>query len=156
MTNRDNVSALATPPSSRQKLFVRYTLAILIDLVVLGLFNQFWGRVHIETFSIALMAAALMQLLLQATFKIEHYVSDYFKTKSGALAKCGYVGSVWFVLFISKFIMLGAIEALFSGQVHFDGRFHGAVPFIVVVTVMIAAEELVVRIYRRLGDKPAQ
>ncbi len=153
MKQQETMPAIAAPPSNRQKLFVRYTLAILIDLVVLGLFNQFWGRVHIEAFSVALMAAALMQLLLQATFKVEHYVSDYFKAKSGAAAKGAYFVSVWFILFVSKFIMLGAIELAFSGQIHFDGRFHGAVPFIAVVAVMITAEELVVRIYRRLGDQ---
>lgn len=43
MSKQETVSALALPPTSRQKLFVRYTLAILIDLVVLGLFNQFWA-----------------------------------------------------------------------------------------------------------------
>lgn len=153
MSKQQEVSALALPPTSRQKLFVRYTLAILIDLVVLGLFNQFWDRVHIEAFSVALMAAALMQLLLQATFKVEHYVSDYFKAKPGAAARGAYFVSVWFILFVSKFIMLGAIEIAFGGQIHFDGRFHGAVPFIAVVAVMITAEELVVRVYRHLGDK---
>ncbi|WP_020207775.1 hypothetical protein [Gilvimarinus chinensis] len=154
MSKQETVSALALPPTSRQKLFVRYTLAILIDLVVLGLFNEYWDRVHIEAFSVALLVAALMQLLLQATFKVEHYVSDYFKTKSGAAAKGAYYVAVWFILFVSKFIMLGAIEFAFGDQIHFDGRFHGAVPFIAVVVVMIAAEELVVRIYRRLGDQP--
>ncbi|WP_439136297.1 hypothetical protein [Pseudomaricurvus sp.] len=152
MSKQEAVSELALPPSSRQKLFVRYTLAILIDLVVLGLFNQFWGRVHVETFSVALMAAAMMQLLLQGTFKVEHYVSDYFKAKSGTAAKCAYGVTAWFILFVSKFIMLGAIEVVFSGQIHFEGHFHGAIPFITVVAVMIAAEEVIVRIYRRLGD----
>ena len=50
--------------------------------------------------------------------------------------------------------MLDAIEFAFGGQVHFEGRFHGAVPFIAVVAMMITAEELVVRVYRHLGDKP--
>ena len=42
-----------TAYGSRQQLFIKYTLAVLIDLVVLGLFNQYWDYVSIETFTIA-------------------------------------------------------------------------------------------------------
>ena len=33
---------------------MKYTLVVLIDLVVLGLFKQYWGYVFIETFTIVL------------------------------------------------------------------------------------------------------
>jgi hypothetical protein len=47
--------------------------------------------------------------------------------------------------------MLGAIDFAFGDDVLFTGPLHGVVSFIVVVMVMLAAEEGAVRIYRRLG-----
>ena len=47
--------------------------------------------------------------------------------------------------------MLGAIEFAFGDNVLFTGPLHGVVSFIVVVVVMLVAEEFAVRIYRRLG-----
>jgi len=50
---------------SRQQLFIKYILLILIYLVVLGFFNQYWNYVFIETFTIALLTAILLQVLMQ-------------------------------------------------------------------------------------------
>jgi hypothetical protein len=43
--------------------------------------------VYIEYFSISLLAAILLQLLLQITIKIEHHVVSFFKNKPGAAVK---------------------------------------------------------------------
>jgi len=34
--------------SKRQQLFIRYTLAVLVDLTVLNLFNEYWDFVYFE------------------------------------------------------------------------------------------------------------
>ena len=47
--------------------------------------------------------------------------------------------------------MLGAINFAFGDAVLFSGPLHGVLAFIAVVVVMLVAEELAVRIYRRLG-----
>ncbi len=73
--------------SRRQQLFVRYTFFVLIDLAVLNLFNEFWGNVSIEYFSISLLAALLLQILLQLTIAIEHRVANIFKDSSGLKTK---------------------------------------------------------------------
>jgi len=39
--------------------------------------------------------------------------------------------------------------------VHFGGMWHGIITLIVVVMVMLLAEEIMVRIYRRLAEKDA-
>ena len=44
-----------------------------------------------------------------------------------------------------------AIDIAFGADVEFSGPAHGVVAFIVVVVVMLTAEEIAVRIYRRLG-----
>ena len=141
----------ALEPSNRQRLFLRYLFAILIDLVVLNLFAQYWDHVYLSSFSISLLAAVLLQVLLKMTLHIEHIVADFFNAKSGALAKFMRYLSAWAILFISKFIILAAINQVFGASVVFSGALHGVIAFIVVVFAMLLAEELMVRFYQRLG-----
>jgi hypothetical protein len=144
--------ALTDEINNSQKLFVRYLVAVLIDLTVLNLFDEFWDLVTIEPFSVSVLAAILLQVLLKATLVLEHKVAAYFNAKSGGFAKFMRFFTAWLILFGSKFIMLGAIDFAFGDDVLFTGPLHGVVSFIVVVMVMLAAEEIAVRIYRRLGS----
>ncbi len=143
--------ALAATPNNRQQLFMRYFTAVLIDLVVLNLFSDYWEHVYFESFTVSLLAAVVLQILLQATLAIEHRVGLYFKNKSGNAAKVMRVFSAWLVLFSSKFIILYALNFLFGDSVMFTGPLHGVVAFIAVVVVILAAEELVARTYRALA-----
>jgi hypothetical protein len=56
----------------------------------------------------------------------------------------------WAILFVSKLIMLYALELAVGGAIEFTGNLHGLIAFIVVVLAMLAAEETVVRFYRRI------
>jgi hypothetical protein len=143
--------ASAETPTTAQRLFLRYFTAILVDLVVLGLFAQYWDRVHVDAFSTALLAALVLQILLKVTMAVEHRVGGFWKRRSGGAAKLGRVLSAWAVLFGSKFVILYALDLTFSDSVHFDGVLHGVVPLILVLVVMLAAEEMIVRVYRALG-----
>ena len=139
--------------NKRQHLFIKYTFAILIDLTVLNLFDEFSTFVTLDSFSISLIAAILLQLLLQITLKIEHKVAEYFKKKEGLKAKIYRGLSAWGILFISKLVMLKAIEVLFPLNIHFSGPVHGAVAFIAVIVSMILAEQAIMRINQMLKDK---
>jgi hypothetical protein len=143
--------ALAEPPSDRQRLFVRYLTAILIDLTVLSLVDEYWGLVTIGSFTVSALAAVLLQVLLQATLALEHRVAAFFKSKPGGIARFMRFFSAWLILFGSKFVMLGVLDVAFGDDMLFTGPLHGVVAFIVVIVAMLAAEEFVQRIYRRLG-----
>ena len=143
--------ALTGDISNRQKLFIRYLVAVLIDLTVLNLFDEFWDLVTISPFSVSVLAAVLLQVLLKATLVLEHKVAGYFNSKSSGFARFMRYFTAWLILFGSKFVMLGAIEFAFGDDVLFSGPLHGVAAFIVVVIVMLVAEELALRIYRRLG-----
>ena len=56
--------ALTEEISGGQRLFVRYLVAVLIDLTVLNLFDEFWDLVTIGPFSVSVLAAVLLQVLL--------------------------------------------------------------------------------------------
>ena len=143
--------ASAERPSDRQRTFLRYYTGTLIDLVVLGLFAEFSDKVIVESFSIALLAAIVLQLLLKATIALEHIVAGYFKSKPGGFNTFMRWFTAWLILFGSKFVILEALSFAFGGRVRFEGALHGIVWLILVVVVMIVAEELMVRFYRRLA-----
>lgn len=152
MTNTDLLQpASAQIPSTRQKWFVRYLTAILIDLVVLNLFVEYSQHVIIDSYTVSIFAAILLQILLKLTLAFEHRLADYFKAKPGKAAVWMRWISAWLVLFSSKFVILEAIDVVFGDHVSFTGPIHGLVVIIVVLFAMLIAEEIVTRIFRRLA-----
>lgn len=143
--------ASATLPSNRQRLFVLYFTGTLIDLVVLNLFAEYSGKVTVTSFTMSLLAAVLLQLLLKLTIALEHRVAAFFNSKSGALMKFLRFFGAWLILFGSKFVILEALSFALGDSVRFSGAFHGIVWLVLVVVTMLVAEELVTRLYRRLG-----
>jgi hypothetical protein len=152
MSNNFPDLASAEALSTNQRLFLRYFTAILIDLVVLNVFAEYWHHVTIHSFTISLCAAVLLQVLLKLTLAIEHRVADYFNSKGGTKARAMRFVSACAILFLSKFVILGAINFAFGDSIVFSGPLHGVVAFIVVVVVMLAAEEAIVRFYNRLSQ----
>ena len=151
MTEEIRGVALTEIPTNSQRLFVRYLLATLIDLTVLNVFDEYWRLVSVDSFTTSILAAVLLQVLLKATLALEHEVAGYFSSRSGAMAKFLRFFTAWLILFGSKFVMLGAIDFAFGDDVAFTGPLHGVVAFIVVVVVMLVAEEMAVRLYRWFG-----
>jgi hypothetical protein len=143
--------ASAEAPSNRQRLFLRYFTAILIDLVVLNFFVEYSKYVVIDSFTVSLLAAVLLQILLKLTIAVEHRVAVFFKARPGGFAKFMRFFCAWLVLFGSKFVILEALDIVFGHRVDFGGPFHGLVALIVVVVAMLVAEEAIVRFVRRLG-----
>src|SRR6187549_3926096 len=135
------------PPTDRQRLFLRYYTGVLIDLTLLGLFAEYWSDVKVSSFTIALLAAILLQFLLKLTIWVEHHVALYFKARQGGFMKFMRYFGAWLVLFGSKFVILEALSFVFQGRVHFEGPFHGIIALIVVAITMVVVEELFVRVY---------
>ena len=144
--------ASAQIPNTRQKWFLRYLTAILIDLVVLNLYVEYSPYVTIDSYTISIFAALLLQILLKLTLFVEGKLAAYWKAKSGFFAGFMRKLTAWLVLFGSKFLILWAIDLAFGDEVLFEGPWHGIVMVIAVLFTMLAAEELFVRIYRKLAD----
>ena len=142
----------AEVPTAAQALFVRYVLAILIDLVVLNLFDEYSENVVVESFTISLWAAILLQLLLKLTLVLEHRVAAWFKRRPGTAWTVARFFAAWLILFGSKFVILEALNIAFGDELQFFGILHGVLTLIVVLIVMILAEEVVARTYRKLAD----
>jgi hypothetical protein len=143
--------AAAGIPSDRQRTFLLYFVGALVDLVVLGLFDQYSDKVFVDTFTTMLLASVVLQLLLKATIAVEHKVAAYFNAKSGGFNRFMRFFCAWVVLFGSKFVILEALSFAFGENVKFEGVLHGIVWLIIVVVTMVIAEEIVVRFYRKLA-----
>mgnify|MGYP000375851882 FL=1 len=151
MASETSPTEVNTMNSKNQQLFISFILAVLVDLTVLGLFNEFWESVVIASFSIALTTALLLQVLLKITFKIEHRVAAYFNNKSGKDSKVMKFISLWAILFFSKILILEAINIAFGNQVLFLGPYHGIVAFVVVIIAILIAEGIISKIYKSLA-----
>jgi hypothetical protein len=151
MTNTILSNEHAGSFSRRQQIFFRYVFFVLADLTVLNLIDQYWDLVFIENFTISLLTALLLQVLLQATMAIEHHIANYFKEKPGVSAKILRGLSTWAVLFGSKLVILEAINITFGSSVLFGGAMNGLVSFVAVVVAIIVAEQVLYRIYKLLA-----
>jgi hypothetical protein len=138
-------------PSLRQRVFLRYLTATLVDLVVLGLFAEYWEHVTADSFTIMLLAAVLLQILLKLTIVLEHRLAAFFNARPGGFNKFMRFFTAWLVLFGSKFVILEALVFAFGDRLRFGGPFHGVVALIVVVVVMLVVEAVLVKLYRQLG-----
>jgi len=137
--------------SDRQRIFLLYFVGALVDLVVLGLFDEYSEHVYVDDFTTMLLASIVLQFLLKGTIAVEHWVASHFKGKAGALWKSLRFFCAWLVLFGSKFVILEALDIAFGDSVQFEGWLHGIVWLIIVVVTMVIVEELVVRFYRKLA-----
>ena len=138
-------------PSPRQRAFFRYFTATLVDLAVLGLFAEYWDYVSVDSFTVMLLAAVVLQVLLKLTIVLEHKVAAYYNARPGGFNKFMRFFTAWLILFGSKFVILEALVLAFGDRLSFGGPFHGVVALIVVVMVMLAVEVAIVKLYRRMG-----
>ena len=154
MSSEALAPASAMTPSNRQRMFLRYYTGFLMDLLVLNLFAEYSEKVNVDTFTTSVWAAVVLQLLLKWTIVLEHKAMDYFNARGGGGFNTFLKYFIaWLILFGSKFVILEALAQLFGDKVQFLGLWHGIITLIVVVVVMLLAEEIMVRVYRKLGHK---
>jgi len=145
-------AADSTAPSvvtAAQRHFVSWAVDILVAIVVLNLFIEYFPDVIAESFLLSMLTAVLLKVLLAVIGRLEHRVSAYFKRRGGAAAKVLRVLAVWAILFVSKFVILEAVALVFRGSVQLGG-------FLEIVALIIAlmvAEGLVWAVYRRIGRR---
>ena len=138
-------------PSPRQRSFLRYLTATLVDLAVLGLFAEYWEHVSVNSFTVMVLAAALLQVLLKLTIVLEHHVAAFFNARPGGFNKFMRFFTAWLILFGSKFAILEALVLAFGDRISFGGPFHGVVVLIAVVVVMLVVEAVLVKLYRSMN-----
>jgi hypothetical protein len=114
------------------------------------LFAEYWEHVTVDSFTVILLAAVILQLMLKLTIVLEHWLAAFFNARPGGFNKFMRFFSAWLVLFGSKFVILEALVLAFGDNLRFGGPFHGIVALIAVVVTMLVVEALLVKLYRRM------
>jgi hypothetical protein len=120
---------------------------ILVSIVVLNLFVEYVDTVVIDSFTVSILTAVLLWLMLRVITRLEHRVSGFFRQKAGAVYRVLRVLSVWAIMFLSKFVILEVVAIATAGRAYL-GQFFEVVA---IVLVLMGAEYLLRWTYRRLG-----
>lgn len=121
---------------------------VLVYTVVLNLFVEYAESVVIDSFTISIITAVVLKLILDIILAFEHRVSEFFKQFEGAWARVVGFLSVWAILFGSKFVILEVVDIVFGDRVELGGF----LMVIAIVLAMMIARELVARAYSALGE----
>jgi len=146
-----SVNSEVFTPTNKQKFFTRHLIGVLLSLTVIGLIEEYWKYVSIDSFTVLLLIALLIQITLTFVTYAFDKVSIFFKGKNGfgmmllrvlcfVLAKVG-----------SKLVLVSGINLIFGERVLFTGAANGNLAFVAVVLSMIVTEQIFLRIHRKLG-----
>ena len=131
----------------RQRRFASATTDVLVYTIALNLFVEYVEAVVIESFTISLLVAVVLKVLLDLIVAAEHRVGHYFTRFDHPAAKALRLLTTWLILFLSKFVILGVIDLIFGESVELGGFFL----LVALVLVMMVARAALDLIYRTLG-----
>ena len=135
-----------------QAWYVDWSIDILVYTVVLNLFVEFVDGVVIDSFTISLLTAILLKVMLVLLSKFEEPVSEYFSSKGTPAARVVGVVAVFAILFFGKLLILEVVDLVFGDRVDLGHLLE----VIVLILSMIVARRLMDWIFDRLGtgDEP--
>ena len=148
---------MATEPTDQrtitqaQFLFARALTEILVSIVVLNLFVEWVHAVVIDSFTVSVLTAILLWLMLRGTMRLERRVSAFFRRKKGAVFRLLRYLSVWAILFVSKFVILEIVALVTAGRAVLGHFFE----IVAIVVALMVAEALLNWVYMKLGSSLA-
>jgi hypothetical protein len=116
---------------------------VFVYVVVLNLFVEYLPRVLSETFTLSLLTAVLLKVVLEIVVVVKGWVLARFRLASSALGKVAAAMALWLVLAGSKFLVLAAVDLAFGDAVSLGG--------FVSVTLLIVCLMLARAVVRRIS-----
>lgn len=135
--------------SSAQQHFSDIAIGTLVYAVVLAFCNDYTNLVEARSFSTIFLAALTLSILTFYAFAIKTLIIKRLRHRRDTASRGLMVFSLWLVMFLSKFVFLGMLDALFGEYIRVRG-FFGILFIVIAVT---ALQKLATFIYVRLGDK---
>jgi hypothetical protein len=132
----------------KQEIFFDWMSDVLVYTAVLNLFVEHVDNVVIDSFTISLLTAVLLKILLDIVMRAEHLVKGFWGDKEGRLASILGVVSLMATLFLGKLLILWAVDAVFGDHVNL-GHF---IEVVALVLALMITRELVHRLFLALGD----
>lgn len=118
----ENVSSTPTPPA-RFGVKAPDVVDVFVYVVVLNLAVEYLPVVISETFTMSLLTAIVLKLVLEAVIWVKNRVKVRIKQSPRLIGKVGAALALWLVLVGSKFVVLEIIAFAFAGQVQLGGFF---------------------------------
>jgi len=115
MTSHDNTRTVTI--TGKQEIFFSWTSDVLIYTVVLNLFVEHVDAVVIDSFTISILTAVLLKVLLDVVMRVEHHVHSYFAGKEGAFFRAAGAVSLFAILFLGKLFILEVVNFVFGDHV---------------------------------------
>jgi hypothetical protein len=134
-----------------QARFVSWVSEVLLDIVILNLFVEYIHTIVIDSFAISVLTAVLLKLAIDAVKGLEQRVAGYFRAKEGTAWRALGLVAVWSILFLSKFVILEAVNIVFGEHVEL-GHF---IEIVAIIVTMLVANALMRLVFRRLGHREA-
>ena len=131
-----------------QRYYADATMDVFVYTVVLNLFVEYVDSIVIDSFTVSLLTAIVMKVMIDLINLAVDQVKDYFGDKGGGLAKVLLVLSAWAIMFGSKIVILLVIQVIFEEDVDLGGF----VNVLLLVVAMMVARRLSNLAFRRLGD----
>lgn len=96
---------------------------VFVYVIVLNLASEYFPLVITETFTLSLLTAALLKLVLEVVVFFKDRVKKRFKAAEGLGGKLAAGLLLWLLLVGSKFVVLELASIAFAGQVQLGGFF---------------------------------
>ena len=94
---------------------------VFVYVVVLNLFIEYLPAVLSETFTLSLLTAVLLKVILEVVVAMKKRVRARYRRASGPAGKVVAAALLWVVLFGSKFVVLEAVALVFGDRVTLGG-----------------------------------
>jgi hypothetical protein len=130
-----------------QYRFADFMTDVLVYTIVLNLFVEYSDAIIIDSFTLSILTAVLLKLLLDALVGFEHRVGAWFKARDGTFFRVAGPITVFAILFFSKFLILEIVDLVFGEHVELGHL----LDVILLIISMMVARRLVGVIYQRLG-----
>ena len=131
-----------------QYQFIWWMTDILIYIIILNLFVEYVDVIIIDSFTISILTSLVLKALLTLILRLEHNVAAYFSAREGTINRILQIGLTFAILFLSKFVILEAIDIIFGEHVELGGF----LPLVALIITMLVAERVMRLIYQRLGQ----
>ena len=124
---------------------------ILTYVAVLNLAAEYSEVVVIDSFTISLLTAVLLKVLLTIIVTAKSAVWGWARARESRFSTLVGALSVWAILFLSKFLILEAEDLIFGDHVELGGF----VSVMALSAALMVAREAIQRTYLLLGQRSA-
>ncbi len=138
--------------TSAQARYLDWAIDILVYTVVLNVFEEFVDGVVIESFTVSVLTAVLLKVMLVLLVQAEHRVHHYVQEKESAVWTAVGAVAIFAILFGGKLLILEVVDLVFGDDVDL-GHF---VEVVVLILAMMITRRILNRVFRRLGAPAAE